>query len=453
MTKLALPRVALIGRTNVGKSTLFNRISKRTQSIVSDEEGVTRDFLTEPIEWNGKRFELIDTGGLSPMGNDDPFYDDIEAVGTKACQEASVLLFVCDAKNGITMDDKNLARKLHELKKPILLLLNKSDNKNAMRENEADFYSLGFKGHYPVSATHGNGITPVLDQIASLLPAAGPMPKAPDCRIALLGKPNVGKSSLMNALVEYDRSIVSEKAGTTREALSERISFYGQDLLLTDTAGVRRKRKVNEDLETMMVKSSFGAVRTADIVVLLIDASQEGRMTDQELKLMFYAFEEHKALLLVFNKRDLMTPEQENLLEHELGPYEYFLKKIPQLRISCLTGKNVGLVMREIEKIRGRLTQKLDGPELTEMLHEYLRHRPLFHNRQKLQIFSIQQRQEHGIAFTLCVNQPSWFGQSQLACIDRVIRKKYDLRGCPINFVVVRRGKGGPKKPAALASS
>ena len=164
MTKLALPRVALIGRTNVGKSTLFNRIAKRTQSIVSDQEGVTRDFLTEPVEWNGKRFELIDTGGLAPMGSDDPFHDDIQAVGSKACQEASVLLFVCDARNGITMDDKNLARKLHELKKPILLLLNKADNKNALRENEADFYSLGFKGHYPVSATHGTGITPVLDQ-------------------------------------------------------------------------------------------------------------------------------------------------------------------------------------------------------------------------------------------------------------------------------------------------
>lgn len=441
MSKLALPRVALVGRTNVGKSTLFNRISKRTQSIVLDQEGVTRDFIAEAVEWKGKRFELIDTGGLAPTGSDDPFHDDIQAVGTKACQEASVLLLVCDARNGITLDDQNLARQLHGMKKPVLLLLNKADNKGALRNNETDFYSLGFKEHFNVSATHGTGITDMLDTLAKLLPKAGPLPKAPDCRIALLGKPNVGKSSLMNELVEYERSIVSEKAGTTREALSERISFYGQDLLLTDTAGVRRKRKVNEDLESMMVRSSFSAVRTADIVVLLIDGS-EGRMSDQELKLMFYAFEEHKALLLVFNKRDLMTPEKENLLEHELGPYQYFLKKIPQLRISCLTGKNVGLVMREIEKIRTRLKTQFDNAEMTEMLHEYLRHRPLFHNRQKLQIFSITQRAERGIAFTLCVNQPSWFGQSQLACIDRVIRKKYDLRGCPINFVVVRRGRG-----------
>ena len=169
------------------------------------------------------------------------------------------------------------------------------------------------------------------------------LPSAPGCKIALLGKPNVGKSSLMNHLVQAERSIVSAHAGTTREALSERVTFYGEDILFTDTAGIRRKRKVQDDLETLMVKSSLQAVRRADIIVLVIDGSA-GRVSDQELKLMFYAFEQQKSLLLVFNKSDLVDDETKNLLSFELEPYQYFLKHIPQIHSSCLSGKQVELL-------------------------------------------------------------------------------------------------------------
>lgn len=441
MSTSLLPRVALVGRTNVGKSTLFNRITKRTESIVCDQEGVTRDYLYEALEWAGKRFELVDTGGLAPVGSDDPFHDDIQAVGSKACQEATLVVFVVDAKNGLAEEDRHLARQLHRMDKPIVLALNKADNKNDFDLHQSDFYKLGFDTHFAVSAVHGTGIKDLLDYVANKLPRVKEkLPEAPDCKIVLLGKPNVGKSSLMNLLVNHERSIVSDKVGTTREALSERVSFYGQDLIFTDTAGIRRKRKVDEELETMMVKSSLQAVRRADIVILMIDGSA-ARMSDQELKLMFYAFEQQKGLLLVFNKRDLVDDEKKNMLEFEMEEYKFFLKNIPQLHISCETGKNVGLVMREVEKIRTRMNQEIDCAALTELLHERLRRKPLFHKRQRLQLFSITRRSEKGLVFTLCVNYPEWFGQSQLAFFENIMRKQYDLRGCPLQFVLTKRGK------------
>jgi GTP-binding protein len=440
MSKKIFPQVVLVGRTNVGKSTLFNRIAKRTESMVADQSGVTRDYVSEILSIHGKNFELVDTGGLAPAGTEDPLYNDIEAVSQEACQTADVIIFVCDGRNGLTLEDKQVAKQLHKLKKNTVLVLNKADNIKTFQANESEFYALGFSTYFAVSAVHGTGINELLTAIANVLPATtARLPEAPSCKIALLGKPNVGKSSLMNALVSYKRSIVSDIAGTTREAISERITFCGQDLLLTDTAGVRRKRKVTDDLETLMVKSSLAAVRTADIIVLLVDAN-EGRLSDQELKLMFYAFEEHKALLLVFNKSDLMTQEKLNLLEFETDEYSYFLKNIPQVHTSCLTGKNVGIVMREIDKIRTRLAQPINSAELTVDIHEYFRQKPLFHNSMKLQVFSLQKRNEKGLSFTLCVNEPKWFGQSQLQCIENFLRKKYDIVGCPVHFVIIKRG-------------
>jgi len=439
MSKSSFPRVALIGRTNVGKSTLFNRLAKRTESLVADQSGVTRDYISEVLSAHGKNFELIDTGGFAPAGTEDPLYNDILAVSTKECQEADLVIFVCDGKNGLTLEDKTVAKQLHKLNKKVLLVLNKADNVQIFKMHEADFYALGFGEYIAVSAVHGTGISELLLAITKSLPETTAMlPAAPECKIALLGKPNVGKSSLMNALLNTKRSIVSDIAGTTREAISERITFYGQDLLLTDTAGIRRKRKVTDDLETLMVKSSLAAVRTADIIILLVDGN-EGRLSDQELKLMFYAFEEHKAMILVYNKSDLMTPEKTGLLNYETSEYDYFLKNIPKIHISCLTGKNVNVVLREVEKIRTRLTQPINSAELTVELHEYFRNKPLFHKGIKLQVFSIQKRKEKGMSFDICVNEPKWFGQSQLQCIENFLRRKYDLLGCPIHFVITKR--------------
>jgi len=439
MSKKNFPRVALVGRTNVGKSTLFNRIAKRTESLVADQSGVTRDYLAEVVTIQGKSFELIDTGGFAPGGTEDPLYPSIAAVSDQACTEADIILFVCDGKNGLTLEDQAVAKRLHRLKKTVFLVLNKADNKKQFKDHEADFYALGFESWFAVSAVHGTGMDTLMQAVVEKLPEHTlDAPEAPSFKIALLGKPNVGKSSLMNALLNEQRSIVSEIAGTTREAISERLSFYGQDILVTDTAGIRRKRKVTDDLETLMVKSSLAAVRQADIILLLVDSST-GRLSDQELKLMFYAFEEHKAMLLVYNKSDLMADDTKALWDYENSEYEFILKNIPSINVSCKTGKNVGYVLREIEKIRARFIQPINSAALTIDLHEHFRSKPLFHKGVKLQVFSIQKLKEKGMQFAICVNDPRWFGSSQLQCIENFLRKKYDLLGCPVHFIITKR--------------
>jgi len=441
MSKKQAPVVVLVGRTNVGKSTLFNRIAKKTQSIVHNQEGITRDFLHEVISWNNKRFDLVDTGGLSTVGSDDPFQDYIQEVGISNCKRSSVVLFVCDGKIGLTEEDRRLARMIHKLNKETILVLNKCDNKNAFEENEHEFLALGFTKTFAVSAVHNVGINELLNEVTKHLTNTPDLPEQPSCKISLIGKPNVGKSSLMNALLKTKRSIISDMAGTTREAISERISFYGEDLLVTDTAGIRRKRKVNESVETSMVKSALAAVRTSDIVLLVVDGNA-GRLSDQELKLMFYAFEHGKGLIIIYNKSDLLTPEKKNLLTYELKEYEFFLKKIPHLYTSCITEKNIGLVSREIEKLRKRMIQKFDTVEVTELIHASMAKRPLWHKRQAMKVYSIKQVSQTRVpTFTLHVNYPDWFEQSQLAYIENILRRNYDLRGCPVLFVVKKRDR------------
>lgn len=442
--KKRYPHVVLIGRTNVGKSTLFNRIARRTESIVEDQDGVTRDYLSENITLHGKTFTLIDTGGFAYHNEEDPFAPIITERSKEACESADVILFVCDGKNGITDEDRRVARALHKIKVPTLLTLTKCDNKNKFAENEYDFISLGFPESYPVSGTHGTGVNKLLEAVTELLPAYTKQPvEAPDLKITLLGKPNVGKSSLMNILVEHQRSIVADIPGTTREAVSERITFQGQDIMVTDTAGVRKKRRVTDDLESMMVKSSLAAVRSTDIILFMVDGSA-GRITDQELKLLFYSFEEqHKALILLRNKSDLFTQEILDRAAYEDEQYDFFLKKIPTISLSCKTGDNCGKIFREIEKIQERLKLAIPSADLYETVLETFRRKPLFHNKQKLLIYSIvqQHRDSHrgALTFELTVNYPEWFDQSACSAIENILRKKYDMRGCPLVFFLKKK--------------
>lgn len=439
MSIKSLPKVALIGRTNVGKSTLFNKLAKRTESIVLDEEHVTRDYLHEAVSHKGKVFDLIDTGGFALQKQTDIFAEQLRQIGLSACEKADVIIFLCDVKNGLHDEDRAIARYLHKLNKPVICALNKADNKHAREAFEFEFMALGFQNYLCISAIHSTGINELLDTVISHLPAFTPSePSAPSFKIALLGKPNVGKSSLMNLLVKEERSIVSDVAGTTREAVSERITFYGQDILFTDTAGIRRKRKVTEELESLMVKSSLQAVRSADLIILMVDGS-EGRLSDQELKLLFYAFENQKGTLLVYNKRDLMTDEITNRLEYENKEYEFFLRKIPSISISCKDGKNVGAVMREISKLVDRLSQQFNMADLNEYVQHSLRNKRFFHKTIPLKLHRIIQVPGKRLTFSLKVNYPEFFRDSHIACIENILRKKYDLRGCPLRFSIASK--------------
>ena len=324
-----IPQVVLIGRMNVGKSSLFNRIAKRTSPLMLDYEGVTRDFITENITWQETLFTLVDTGGVSLKKFEDPIIEKVRQQALALAEQADVVLFMVDASVGVLPEELELAKRLHKTGRTVIIVANKFDKKVA-QEHLEECKRLGFDVVVPISAAHNQGVSELMDELIKLLPRKKiqkETTKERICRVTLLGKPNVGKSSLMNLLLNRERSIVTEIAGTTREAVSETLQYYSQTIQLTDTAGIRRKKKVEGELEELMVKSSMQAVRTSDIVLLLVDA-QDGRLTDQELKLAFYAFEQGKAVIILINKSDLLsdayTKEQWKYHREE---YEFFYKK------------------------------------------------------------------------------------------------------------------------------
>jgi GTP-binding protein len=316
MKKKQLPTVVVVGRTNVGKSTLFNRLSENVKAIALDLEGVTRDFLTDTIEWQGHSFDLVDTGGISLRKTTDPILSQTRAVALSRIDGADIVLFVVDGKVGLVTEDREIAQLLHKHKKTVILVINKVDAKEA-EEHRYDFEGLGFSEKCFISAAHGKNTAELLERIAYHLPAPKIVDiEEPSYKVMLLGKPNVGKSSLMNLLLQKERSIVSDEPGTTREALAERVTFYQEDIQLADTPGVRRMRSVTEPLEGMMVQSTMRALKESDIVLLLIDGSQQS-IADQELKLAFYAFDnQYKALMIIYNKSDLVEEAQKERLEH-----------------------------------------------------------------------------------------------------------------------------------------
>lgn len=436
----SFPKVIIIGRMNVGKSTLFNRLSTSVKSITLDYAGVTRDFIRDIVHWQGYDFELIDSGGVSLRETEDILLEKVRHLGIKLIDEADVVIMVVDGTVGLQQEEQEIADMLHKKNKKVIIAVNKSDTKN-FQDYQYEFAKMGFASMVAISAQHGIGINDLLDDVVRLLPGKK---KATEEKVAFrvmfLGRPNVGKSSLLNALTQEERALVSEIPGTTREAITEKISFYQEDILLVDTPGVRRKRAVSGEIEPLMVSSTMVALKNADIVVLLLDASEAG-IVDQELKLAFYAFaRQYKALLLLINKSDLLTDEIRHELEHSLEHYEYFIKKIPQLEISCKTGKNVGRVLPLIKKIWDRYSQELAGQaELTQLFKEALKKRPLYHKTERLEIYKVRQINTAPITIGMQVNEPLWFGQSQRAFFENLLRSQFDLIGVPIKFVIKRK--------------
>jgi GTP-binding protein len=437
-TQIAYPKVMLVGRTNVGKSTIFNRLSQQKRSIVFEREGVTRDYIQDLVVWDKKPFLLIDSGGLSFERNRDDIDQRVQKQVLDLLGQADLLLFVCDCKNGLTQADVHIANILRKSKKPVLLLLNKADNQNVSDEALPEFYTLGFKTILPVSGIHSIGIGALLDTIIANIPEPREIEtQEPQYKVVIIGRPNVGKSSLMNLLIQHERSIISNVAGTTREAIKETVYCCNDLIELTDTAGVRRPRKIDDSLEQLMVQSSLMAIKEADIVLAMIDAS-EGKIADQELKLLFYAYEQKKMVIVLINKTDLLEEYTSQTLEQSLDEYEFILKKMPLIRISCLTKKNVNKIFNEIQRVWQRCQQSFDPIELDEIIVQELATRPLYHKKNALRVQRIEPVATQTPTFKLVVNYPEWFGSTELGCIENILRKHYDLSGCPISFRLVK---------------
>ena len=438
MSTSNLPTVVIIGRTNVGKSTLFNRLSVDVKSLTLDFEGVTRDFLKDTVCWQDRCFELVDTGGVSLRKTTDLLLQKSRQHILSHIDKATVILFVCDGTIGLLPEDREIAKLLHKIGKPVLLLINKSDVK-ITQEHVHEFSQLGFTSLIPISAEHGRGIGDVLEQVVALLPIIKLDTVEPSYRVVILGKPNVGKSSLINLLLKQDRAMVAEVPGTTREALIEQIRFYQEDIQIADTPGIRRKRVITEKLENLMVQSAFRAVREADIVLLMLD-STEGRISDQELKLAFYVFEkQHKALVMLLNKQDITDTFTQEQLAFSLEEYQYFVDKIIQLNISCKTEKNIGKILPLVKKVWQRYSQRFSDEELTKVCKEALEKKPLYRQRRLLIVRNAKQISSAPITIVLRVNEPKWFGQSQLGFFDNILRRAFDLKGVPIEFVVRKK--------------
>lgn len=431
----AYPKVLLVGRTNVGKSTLFNRLAEERRSMVFDREGVTRDYVQEDVTWDGHTFSLIDTGGLVFHRASDAITKTVQEIVIKLLDEAGIILFVVDGKCGLLDEDRKIAQTLRKTNKPVFVLVNKADNNNALEENMPEFFSLGFKQIIPVSGIHGIGIGALLRAIVAALPVHETfVAVTPSYNVAIIGRPNAGKSSLMNLLIQHERSIVSDVAGTTREPVTA-MTYHLNDLIqFTDTAGVRRSRKIDDDLEGLMVKSSLAAVRDANIVVMMIDVS-EGKIADQELKLLFYAYEQRKMLIVVFNKTDLLDEYTRQTIQQSVDEYEFILKKVPQVWVSCATKRNVIKIFAEIQNVWRRSQQEFDQVHVDELLKRELLTKHLYHNELQLKVTHVVPMKNATVpTFFLHVNFPEFFGKSELNCVENILRRNYDLLGCPVRL-------------------
>lgn len=433
-----LVQVAIAGRVNVGKSTLFNRLSTSVKSMTLDYEGVTRDVLKDVAEWQGKQFEIMDTGGIDLKVSKDPIEQAVRERALKTALEADLVLLVVDGALGMTPFDRELSQLLHKNKKKVLLVINKVDTKE-YKDHEYEWPSLGFSDMVSVTASQNKGMNEILDWIVSHVHRGGLQKvEAPASKVVFIGRPNAGKSSLMNAVLGQERSIVSDVPGTTREAIHERITFYKESLDIADTPGIRRKRSVGGEIEPLMVKSSFDAMKNADIVVLVIDA-HDSNLVDQELKLAFYAFEQHyKALIIVLNKVDIETELDSTEMKSNFELYKHLITKVPVLRLSCKTGKNVGKLLPLITEVYQRYTIQLPEEQVHQLFVNELLKRPLVRNEQFLKVFKVKQIGSAPLTLKLRVNLPRYFEESQLKFFENILRDNFDLIGVPVKFVVTK---------------
>lgn len=431
---MSKPLVAIVGRPNVGKSTFFNRIVGQRISIVEDTPGVTRDRLYADAEWCGHSFTLIDTGGLE-IKSEDVMWSHIRAQAQIAVETADVIVFMLDGKTGLTHEDYEVAAYLRKSRKPILLVVNKLDNNE--QHLLYDFYELGLGEPIGISAGQAKGLGDVLDEIVKLTGKYETEEKEEALKIAVVGKPNVGKSSLVNKLLGYDRVIVSDIAGTTRDAIDTRIKIGDKEYILIDTAGIRRKRSVEEDLEQYSVMRSLGAVRRADVCLIVIDSSEE--LSEQDVKIAGYVHEQGKPSVVVMNKwdvveKDTYTIEKYNRkLKEELKFMDYFIPTY----VSAKTGKRVDNLIKLAERAYENASRRISTGLLNDVLREaILTNEPPSKNGKRLKIYYVTEVSANPPTFVIFVNDDTLMHFSYRRYLENALRRTFDFEGTPIRLII-----------------
>jgi len=441
---MAKPLVAVVGRPNVGKSTFFNKVVGKRIAIVEDTPGVTRDRIYGDANWLEYNFSLVDTGGIEPE-RDDIISTQMRRQAELAIETADVIIFLVDGREGITAADMEVAEMLRRSHKPIVLGVNKIDH---VKFSDAlyDFYELGIGNPISISAEQGMGIGDILDEVVAYF-EKNPEDENPDVtNIAVVGKPNVGKSSLVNALLGEERTIVSSIAGTTRDAIDTPFSYDGNDYVLVDTAGIRRKRSIeDESIERYSVIRSLGAIRRADVVLIVIDAT-EG-LSEQDVRIAGYVHEEGKASVLIVNKWDLIEKDTHTMNEFKkkLAVDLAFMEYVPMLFISALSGQRVNKVMEMANYAYEQNCMRISTGTLNDIVSEaIMMQEPPSDKGRRLKIYYATQVSIKPPTFVLFVNEPELMHFSYKRYMENYIRKSFGLTATPIRLLVRQRTKNAP---------
>ena len=430
---MANPLIAIVGRPNVGKSTFFNKVAGRKIAITEDRPGVTRDRIYADCEWRGKPFTLVDTGGIE-LKSDDMMWKHIARQADVAIDTADVILFFTDGKEGLTSSDYDVAEKLRRCGKPVILVVNKVDDYSP--DKLFEFYSLGLGEPYGVSSEHSRGIGDVLDAAVAEF-AAGEQAEDASLKIAVVGKPNAGKSSLVNKLLGADRSIVSEVAGTTRDAIDTTFERDGQAYTLIDTAGIRRKRSVEDDVEYYSVLRAFDAVRRADVCLLVVDCN-EG-LTEQDVKIIGYVHEQGKPSLIVMNKWDTVEKDTHTVLrfEEKLKEDLKFMDYYKSVYISAKTGQRTEKLLTLAREVYANACRRIATGTLNDLLSDAMRvSEPPSYLGRRLKLYYASQVAVRPPMFVLFVNEEKLLHFSYKRYLENVIRGAFDFSGTPIRIQV-----------------
>lgn len=429
--------VAIVGRPNVGKSSIFNRLAGEKLAITDDASGITRDRLYSNCEWLDQKFALIDTGGIELK--DVPFMEEIKAQAQLAIDEADVIVLVTDGRVGITNGDQDVVNILHRSKKPIIVAANKIDDVKFM-DNIYEFYNLGVEDVYPVSALHGVGIGDLLDKIIELLPEKKIKHYDDTIEFSIIGQPNVGKSSLTNAILGTERVIVSDIAGTTRDAIDSKFTRDGKNYVVIDTAGIRKQGKIYENAEKYSVLRAIKAVERSSIVLVVLDGTKE--VEEQDKRIAGYAAEYNKAVIIVVNKWDAVEKDEKSMKEYmeKIRSHFVFLSYAPIVFVSALKNQRIHTLFEQITKVYENYTRRVSTSVLNDILLDasIMNQAPIF-NGDRLKLYYGSQVEVSPPTFVIFVNDPTHMHFSYQRYIENRLREAFELTGTPLKIILRKR--------------